>query len=202
MRSVYSLISFSYSVTHQRITITVASSAFSGSYVNARIELFPTAEWANMTISDAVARLQVELRRTDDLARVIQGVVNENNRQESELNAAYSERDNLVDQMHAIQSSVNELKQTLADLKDTADRLYAEVQHYQYEVANQEFLLTQRRARLQSLANESAQLDSLADQVVRDHEAAHYGLMQGYAIIGAASAARAPNEPIMRTAVS
>lgn len=175
---------------------------FSESYVNARAELFPTAEWAAMSVPAALARLQEELQSARQLAGLVTTITAEVDRRRADLNTATVERDRLADQILVIEVRTAELKETLARLRASSQDLVPQLEQCEDEVTRRQYLLTQRRARLQSLANEAARLDSLSAQVAHDYNVASYGLLQTYAIVGAASAARASNFPLLRTAMS
>lgn len=174
---------------------------FSERYLNERAALFPTAEWAQLSVSDALARLQEQLNSARQLAQCVKEVTLEVQDLEIQLYTLNNQRTMLNKQVATNMEQQQLQKAKLKDHEAELARTTVQVENLDLQVETQEIAVSSRRARLQALANEAAQLWDSTQRVIHDLRTAHHGRVLALALVGASTYARANNLPAIRNAI-
>jgi len=179
---------------------------FSGTFLNHRAAVFPSEEWASLSVFAANERLQAELGAIARLGHEISDVTADLTRRQHELENLQAEKAR-VDQLSGeISTSMASAMEAARQAKATVQARHAEVDRevdsLQSQIEAQEVALTERRARLHSLALEAARLDASARTITDSYNQANYGLMQVMSFVGASSLGSAENYQVLRTAMS
>lgn len=155
-----------------------------------------------MPVTAALARLEREIASVGQLGEEIAQVSRDLESRNSELQNLKAEKGRLDEKVRTA-SLQNQTATTSHDnLLAQFNQLEDQNRSLQREIATQESSLADRRARLQSLANEAARLHASTRRVTQDYNSANYGLTQVLAFVGAASLGNAENFQMLRTAMS